>query len=174
MRIIVRSFILCYILLLMAGCGTTKKMSSSTTDIQQHSEEQSDITLEERSESSRQEMKDKAEKSSEVTEKETVHTEYDTDKPVNPETGQHPIKSQTTTRETTTKKSESCENSVSDEHEEQTLSFHDNSISSDSYEISETADQSIKRKSNIKWWVVGFAFLLVSGMVLYRKIKRRI
>ena len=150
---------------IVCSCGSSKSSLKQTTATEHKSTTQkNDSSVSEKNvvivenEKSNEEIKE-------------VTTEYDTDKPINPETGKHPIKKETvkTTSKgnTSAKRTEDDTKSISTTVEQSTVDKKESVIVEQNKQKSET-----NVFKQIKWLVLSLSFLcivIIVGWLIYKK-----
>lgn len=161
------------LLSLITGCKSSKPLVSTSSDIQTVEQVQKDIVSSinetETEQSSRRETQT-------VDEEETTiifRTDYDTDKPVDPITGKHPIKSETTTETTKNRKSETQSDENLTKNTESGSNTTDNShINTDQKKKENTDEESPKDPYRYRYvfYIVATFTVLVAWFLKKRKI----
>lgn len=157
---------LLFVLVLFASCGTHKTATKSDSFVQNNEQTQIiDTTSVKQTEQSKGE-----EEMTEVTT--TTKTEYDTEKPVNPETGKPPVKSEetTTTKKETAKKTEKSSETNINKGVSEDTSRNEQQVSNS--EVKEEKEESTQFKQ-IGWCVFALAILLLIIIFIVKKIKKR-
>ena len=160
-----------FALLLVTSCGSSKSSTRSETLIEtgnQTSKKDSTSLVENT-------KKKEAEDVIEVTEEKT--TVYDTDKPIDPNTGKHPVQSETTKttkKESNKKKGEEKNTALNQSTAEQT---NDNTKIRDATEQTKQKDETTvpKQIGNMIWALVvliSLVALVVIGWIIYKYRKK--
>lgn len=156
---------LLFVLVLFASCGTHKTATKSDSFAQSNEKTQmTDTTSVKQIEQSKGE-----EETTEVTT--TTKTEYDTEKPINPETGKPPVKSEetTTTKKETAKRTEtSSETNIDKGVSEDTTRNKNSSLKTD---LKEQKNESTLFKQ-IGWCAFALTILLLVILFIVKKIKK--
>lgn len=156
---------LLFVLVLFASCGTHKTATKSDSFAQSNEQTQmTDTTSVKQVEQSKGE-----EETTEVTT--TTKTEYDTEKPINPETGKPPVKSEetTTTKKETAKRTEtSSETNIDKGVSEDTTRNKNSSLKTD---LKEQKTESTLFKQ-IGWCAFALTILLLVILFIVKKIKK--
>lgn len=156
---------LLFVLVLFASCGTHKTATKSDSFAQSNEQTQmTDTTSVKQIEQSKGE-----EETTEVTT--TTKTEYDTEKPINPETGKPPVKSEetTTTKKETAKRTEtSSETNIDKGVSEDTTRNKNSSLKTD---LKEQKTESTLFKQ-IGWCAFALTILLLVILFIVKKIKK--
>lgn len=149
----------------VCSCGSSKSNLKQTVTTEQNSTTQkTDSSVSEKKvvivedEKSNEEIKE-------------VTTEYDTDKPINPETGKHPVKKETvkttSKRNTSAKRTEDDTKSISTTVEQSTVDKKESVIVEQNKQKSET-----NVFKQIKWLVLSLSLLgivVIVGWLIYKK-----
>lgn len=154
-----------FVLVLFASCGSHKSATKSNSFVKSNEQTQmADTTSEKQVEQSKGE-----EEITEVTT--TTKTEYDTEKPIDPETGKPPIKSEetTTTKKETAKRTEaSSETNINKGVSE--------SISREEQQVSNSEAKEVKQESTqfkqMGWCAFAISLLLLIVYFIVKKIKK--
>lgn len=157
---------LLFVLVLFASCGTHKTATKSDSFAQSNEQTQkTDTTSIKQVEQSKGE-----EETTEVTT--TTKTEYDTEKPINPETGKPPIKSEetTTTKKETAKRTEVSSETNIDKGISEDASRNEQQVSSS--EVKEEKKESTQLKQ-IGWCVFALSCLSLITYFIVKNIKKR-
>lgn len=156
---------LLFVLVLLASCGSHKSATKSNSFARSNEQTQmTDKTSVKQVEQSKGE-----EEITEVTT--TTKTEYDTEKPVNPETGKPPIKSEetTTTKKETAKRTEaSSETNINKGVSEDTSR---NGLQVSNNEAKEVKQESTQFKQ-MGWCAFATSLLLLIAYFIVKKIKK--
>ncbi|MBW9276731.1 hypothetical protein [Bacteroides fragilis] len=156
---------LLFVLVLFASCGTHKSATKSNSFAQSCEQTQMTDTT-----SVKQVKQSKGEE--EITEvTTTTKTEYDTEKPVDPETGKPPIKSEetTTTKKETAKRTEtSSETNINKGVSEDT---NRNEQQASNSETEDEREESTQFKQ-IGWCAFALSFLALIIFYIVKKIKK--
>ena len=104
-----KSYVLILLLLLifLIGCKSSKPLISTNSEIKTEEHIQKDIFSSSSEKQTKQSVKSETKTVVEEEKTITTTTEYDTDKPIDPETGKPPVKSESKTETTKNKKEES-------------------------------------------------------------------
>jgi len=152
------------IILLFMSCSMSKKVSSSSTT-SAHDRTQVDVVqTHERSEQTSSSSTVTMNEVQTVVE-ETQTVTYDTDKPVDPETGKPPVKSETTSRKTTTTGKQVQEQTQAESNVEEADTFADNT-QIDTGEESETTYKEEKKTSATPLWIWVTILLGLIGLLV--------
>ena len=184
-------FICVFILLigligLFSGCKskdtTLKSKTNQSTEIQNNISQSNTSTSEtHKTESAKESSKDKI--NTDTNENTSIIqniTEYDTDKPIDPNTGKHPVKKETTNHINSEKGSK--QTSQSDKKSDQTKSDQtkkkDESTNNDKSVLKENtqSDVSLKEDTGLNWYqeaCIWFTSLILVALALYLGIKYR-
>lgn len=156
---------LLFVLALFASCGSHKSATKSNSFVRGNEQTQMTDTT-----SVKQVEQSKGEKETiEVTT--TTKTEYDTEKPINPETGKPPVKREETT---TTKKETAKRTEVSSETNINKGVSEDTSRNEQQASNSETKDER-KESTQFKqigWCAFSLSLLILIGFFIVKKIKK--
>lgn len=156
---------LLFVLVLLSSCGTHKRVTKSDSFVQSNEQTQkTDSTSVKQVEQSKGE-----EEITEVTT--TTKTEYDTEKPIDPETGKPPIKSEetTTTKKETAKRTEaSSETNINKGVSEDTSR---NGLKASNSEAKEVKQESTQFKQ-MGWCAFATSLLLLIAYFIVKKIKK--
>lgn len=171
---------------LFSGCKskdtTLKSKTNQSTEIHNNISQSNTSTSETvKTESSKESSKDKI--NTDTNENISIIqniTEYDTDKPVDPNTGKHPVKKETTNHINSEKGSK--QTSQSDKKSDQTKSDQtkkkDESTNNDKSVLKENtqSDVSLKENTGLNWYheaCIWFTSLVLVALALYLGIKYR-
>lgn len=156
---------LLFVLVLLASCGTHRTATKSDFFAQSNEQTQkTDTTSVKQIEQSKGE-----EETTEVTT--TTKTEYDTEKPINPETGKPPVKSEetTTTKKETAKRTEtSSETNINKGVSEDTSRNGQQSLNN---EVKEEKKESTQFKQ-LGWCAFSLSLLALISLFIVKKIKK--
>lgn len=156
---------LLFVLVLFASCGTHKKATKSDFFAQSNEQTQkTDTTSVKQIEQSKGE-----EETTEVTI--TTKTEYDTEKPINPETGKPPVKSEetTTTKKETAKRTETSSETNINKGVSEDISR--NGQQSLNNEVKEEKKESTQFKQ-LGWCAFSLSLLALISIFIVKKIKK--
>lgn len=156
---------LLFVLVLFASCGTHKTATKSDSFAQSNEQTQmTDTTSVKQIEQSKGE-----EETTEVTT--TTKTEYDTEKPINPETGKPPVKSEetTTTKKETAKRTETSSETNIDKGVSEDTNRNEQQVSN--IEIKEEKKESTQFKQ-IGWCAFSLSLLVLISFFIVKKIKK--
>lgn len=153
-------------LVIFSSCGSHKLATKSNSFEQSNEQTQmTDTTSVKQIEQSKEEQE-----TTEVTT--TTKTEYDTEKPINPETGKPPVKSEetTTTKKETSKRTENAsETDIIKGVSEDTTRNQNSSLKTD---LKEQKTESTLFKQ-IGWCAFALTILLLVILFIVKKIKKR-
>lgn len=171
---------------LFAGCKskdtTLKSKTNQSTEIQNNISQSNTSTSEtHKTESAKESSKDKI--NTDTNENTSIIqniTEYDTDKPIDPATGKHPVKKEITNHinsEKGTKQASQSESQSNKDKSEQTKK-KDESTNKDKSVLKENtqSDVSLKEDTGLNWYqeaCIWFTSLVLVALALYLGIKYR-
>ena len=156
---------LLFVLVLLSSCGTHKTATKSDSFSQSNEQTQmTDTTSVKQVEQSKRE-----EETTEVTT--TTKTEYDTEKPINPETGKPPVKSEetTTTKKETAKRTETSSETNIDKGVSEDTSRNEQQVSN--IETEDEREESTQFKQ-IGWCAFSLSLLALISFFIVKKIKK--
>lgn len=156
---------LLFVLVIFASCGTHKTATKSDSFAQSNEQTQmTDTTSVKQVEQSKGE-----EETTEVTT--TTKTEYDTEKPINPETGKPPVKSEetTTTKKETAKRTETSSETNIDKGVSEDTSRDEQQVSNS--ETEDEREESTQFKQ-IGWCIFSLSLLALISFFIVKKIKK--
>jgi hypothetical protein len=155
-----------FVLVLFASCGSHKSATKSNSFVKSNEQTQmADTTSEKQVEQSKGE-----EEITEVTT--TTKTEYDTEKPIDPETGKPPIKSEetTTTKKETAKRTEASSETNINKGVSEGTSREEQQVSNS--EAKEVKQESTQFKQ-MGWCAFATSLLLLIIYFIVKKIKKK-
>lgn len=156
---------LLFVLVIFASCGTHKTATKSDSFAQSNEQTQmTDTTSVKQVEQSKRE-----EETTEVTT--TTKTEYDTEKPINPETGKPPVKSEetTTTKKETAKRTETSSETNIDKGVSEDTNRNEQQVSNS--EVKEEKKESTQFKQ-IGWCAFSLSLLSLISFFIVKKFKK--
>lgn len=156
---------LLFVLVLLSSCGTHRTVTKSDSFVQNNEQTQkTDTTSVKQIEQSKGE-----EETTEVTT--TTKTEYDTEKPINPETGKPPVKSEetTTTKKETAKRMETSSETSIDKGVSEDTTRNEQQVSNS--ETEDEREESTQFKQ-IGWCIFSLSLLALISFFIVKKIKK--